>query len=196
MSVWICVRKLCTRFAELIFILSIMQLQKLLLWMWVFVDASDKQPTASLSVLWTNYAQIIPFLIIAPCTFCTSRQEEEIKAQSSRWTACLSCGLSVWCSVWRSLPFCVLGHRLEQTVELLCLPTDISELALLCLGRLLQYTEECGRNSYSATWEADKFSQIVETVQTLQMYPTIMIGWPLSNVVCLCTGTLRPVAGH
>ena len=50
-----------------------------------------------------------------------------------------SCGLSVWCSAWCSLSFCALGHRLEQIKELLFLPTDISKLASLCPGILLQY---------------------------------------------------------
>lgn len=140
-----CVRKVCTGFGKPIFIPIVMQQQKLQLWIWVLIsESNDNCPHCDTT---------IQFLLTTPRTFCTCRQERKIKAQSSCWTVCLSCGLLVWCSIWRSLSFCVLGHRLEQTVELLCLPTDISELPLLCLGRLLQYTEESGRNSYSATHE-------------------------------------------
>lgn len=82
-----------------------------------------------------QYDPMIPFVLIAPRTFCTSRWEEEIKAQPSCWTVCPPCGLSVWCSAWRSLSFCALGHRLERIVELLFLPTDISKSASLqCHG--------------------------------------------------------------
>jgi len=52
-------------------------------------------------------------------------------AQYSRWTVRLSFSLSVWSSVRCSSPFCVLGHRLQQTVELLFL-LRISVRRLYC----------------------------------------------------------------
>lgn len=134
-KVWICVRKVCIGFGHHIFIPNIMQLQKLLLWIQVLIlESNDSCLTDVLLPPRPNN----PISHHRP-SYLLRIQAGERSELNLHAELCLSCGLSVWCWVWLFLFFCVLGHCLEQTVELLCLPTDISKSALLCLGSLLQY---------------------------------------------------------
>lgn len=127
--------KFCCGFCKHSFIANIMHLQNNS----IMVVGPYFRVNWQLSKVWVCFiqqiilittTQTIPFVITGPHSLCTSRQEKEIKA--SCWifeSESFMCVVSLMLSLTPSLPLCFRSLPGAKTVQLLCLPTNISKFS-------------------------------------------------------------------